>query len=97
MKLNFSPEVLSALSSKSPIVALESTIITHGMAYPQNLETALSVESVIRSQNATPATIAIILGEIHIGLTESQIDFLAKQGGNARKCSRRDLAACIAK
>lgn len=55
------------------------------------------MESVIRSQNATPATIAIILGEIHIGLTEDQIDYLAKQGGSVRKCSRRDLAACIAK
>jgi len=97
MKLNFSPEVLQALSSHSPLVALESTIITHGLSYPQNLETALSVESVIRSHKATPATIAIILGEIHIGLTEDQIDYLAQQGENVRKCSRRDLAGCIAK
>jgi pseudouridine-5'-phosphate glycosidase len=97
MKLNFSPEVLSALTSKSPIVALESTIITHGLSYPQNLQTALSVESVIRSHNAIPATIAIILGQIHIGLTTPQIDYLAQQGGKVRKCSRRDLAACIAK
>lgn len=97
MKLNFSPEVQQALSTNTPIVALESTIITHGLSYPQNLQTALSVESLIKSHHATPATIAIILGEIFIGLTPSQIDYLAQQGPKVQKCSRRDLASCINK
>lgn len=90
-----SPEVSDALANGRPVVALESTIITHGMPWPQNVETARAVEAVIRAEGATPATIAVIAGRLHIGLTEDELDALAK-AENVAKLSRADLAACIA-
>ncbi|KAF0852180.1 mitochondrial pseudouridine-5'-phosphate glycosidase (pseudoU degradation) [Andalucia godoyi] len=95
--LQFSPEVQDALDRNLPLVALESTIITHGMPFPANLETALAVEATVRQNGAVPATIAIIHGRIHVGLTAHQIEFLSKLPSKAvRKCSRRDLATCLA-
>lgn len=81
-----------------PVVALESTIITHGMQYPVNRDTALAVEAIVRENGAIPATIAIVSGVIKIGLTEAEIELLAKEGREtSRKCSRRDLAYVIAR
>ena len=93
--LTFSPEILTARANGTPIVALESTIITHGMPFPQNVQTALRVEAEVRSHGATPATIAIMAGRIHIGLTGDQLDQLG-QTQNGAKLSRADLAACLA-
>lgn len=90
--LAFSSEVLKALRFNLPIVALESTIITHGMEYPQNVNTALEVESVVRKTGAVPATIAIMDGHIKVGLTKEEITDLGKNKQNALKCSRRDIA-----
>ncbi|KAG0340028.1 hypothetical protein BG000_000820 [Podila horticola] len=95
--LNFSDEVKDALKNNKPIVALESTIISHGMPYPQNYETAIQVESVVRENGATPATIAILDGQIQIGLTNSQIQSLAELGRKSVKASRRDLAVVMSK
>ncbi|KAG0034003.1 hypothetical protein BGZ81_006515 [Podila clonocystis] len=95
--LNFSDEVKDALKNNKPIVALESTIISHGMPYPQNYETAIQVESVVRENGATPATIAILDGQIQIGLTNSQIQSLAELGRESVKASRRDLAVVMSK
>ncbi|KAF9906763.1 hypothetical protein BX616_000626 [Lobosporangium transversale] len=95
--LRFSDEVHSALESKKPLVALESTIISHGMPYPQNYETAVEVEKIVRDNGAVPATIAIIDGQIQIGLSQDQIRILAKLGRSAVKASRRDLAVVLAK
>ncbi|MEM1287649.1 MAG: pseudouridine-5'-phosphate glycosidase [Pseudomonadota bacterium] len=89
------PTVKKALSSAEPVVALESTIITHGMPYPQNLEMAEEVEDVIRQQGATPATIAVLDGSIRVGLSSSERSRLA-QTMDARKASRADLAYAIA-
>ena len=94
--LSFSPSVLRALKDGSPIVALESTIIAHGMPYPQNLETAKRVESVIRLHGAEPATIAILNGQPMIGLTDSQMELIARKGHEVAKVSRRDMAWAIA-
>ncbi|MDA8942091.1 pseudouridine-5'-phosphate glycosidase [bacterium] len=98
MKLNdyldFHPDVENALKNNLPIVALESTIISHGMPYPKNIETALLVEETIRSNNAVPATIAIIKGRLKIGLTEKEIEFLATSD-EIKKISRRDLAVAV--
>jgi len=94
--LHFSPEVQTALQDNAPIVALESTIITHGMPFPQNLETARLVESEVRKAGAIPATIAVIEGQLHIGLTEDELSQLA-QATDVAKLSRADLAACISK
>ena len=98
MKLNsyldIHPEVENALNSKMPIVALESTIISHGMPYPENIETALMVEETVRTNNAIPATIAIIKGRLKIGLTNEEIEFLATND-DVRKISRRDLAIAV--
>ncbi len=94
-QLQFSPEVAQALSQGGPIVALESTIITHGMPYPQNIETARLVEAEIRAAGATPATIAVMEGQIHIGLTETRLGALA-QAHQVMKLSRADLAVCLA-
>ena len=91
--LVFSPEVAAARNG--PIVALESTIITHGMPYPQNVQTARLVEAEIRAHGATPATIAVLDGVIHIGLPDAQLEALGQAKGVA-KLSRADLAACIA-
>nr|XP_026485162.1 pseudouridine-metabolizing bifunctional protein C1861.05 [Vanessa tameamea] len=91
----YSNEVRDAKADRKPIVALESTIITHGMPYPKNLETALEVEDIIRRQGATPATIAILQGQLTIGLTRDQLQYLAKAKG-VIKASRRDLAPVMA-
>ncbi|MEM9341457.1 MAG: pseudouridine-5'-phosphate glycosidase [Pseudomonadota bacterium] len=88
-----SPEVASALTSGTPVVALESTIITHGMPWPRNLETAKVVEADIRSAGATPATIAILDGRLHAGLTDERLTALA-QARDVAKLSRADLAVC---
>ncbi|CAL5228111.1 g11186 [Coccomyxa viridis] len=96
-KLIISPDVLKALREGTAVVALESTIISHGMPYPQNLETARAVEDVVRQHGATPATIAILGGVPHIGLTDSELESLASRGLNVCKTSRRDLALVVAK
>ncbi|MCI2398428.1 pseudouridine-5'-phosphate glycosidase [Aliiroseovarius subalbicans] len=93
--LTLSPEVAKAQADGTPIVALESTIITHGMPWPQNVETARMVEAVVRDGGAVPATIAVIDGALHIGLTDAQLDVLGQAKGVA-KLSRADMAACIA-
>ncbi|WP_431299666.1 pseudouridine-5'-phosphate glycosidase [Tabrizicola sp. BL-A-41-H6] len=90
-----SPEVTEARANGTPIVALESTIITHGMPFPQNVETAARVEAEVRAHGATPATIAILQHHIHIGLTEAELSRLGK-ARNVAKLSRADLAACLA-
>ncbi|MBW0157112.1 pseudouridine-5'-phosphate glycosidase [Sedimentimonas flavescens] len=93
--LTFAPEVRAALDAGKPVVALESTIITHGMPYPQNLKTARAVEAEVRAAGATPATIAIMGGHIHIGLTDEELERLA-QAEDVMKLSRADLAVCLA-
>lgn len=93
--LTFAPEVRAALDAGRPVVALESTIITHGMPYPQNLETAQAVEAEVRASGAVPATIAVMGGHIHIGLTPAELERLA-QTPDAMKLSRADLAVCLA-
>ncbi len=93
--MQFSPEVATALANGTPVVALESTIITHGMPYPQNVETARKVETVVRDGGATPATIAVLSGVLHIGLTDSELETLA-QAKDVAKLSRADIAACLA-
>ncbi|MEQ8897434.1 MAG: pseudouridine-5'-phosphate glycosidase [Roseovarius sp.] len=94
--ITFSPEVATALSDGAPVVALESTIITHGMPWPDNLSTARQVEQTVRDSGATPATIAVLNGTLHIGLTEAQLETLA-QAKDVAKLSRADLAVCIAR
>ncbi len=94
LPLTFSPEVASAQQTGAPVVALESTIITHGMPWPQNVETARAVEDAVRGAGAAPATIAIMAGRIHIGLTDAELDALGQAKGVA-KLSRADLAACL--
>ena len=100
MKLNdyldIHPDVEEAIKNKLPIVALESTIISHGMPYPKNIETALMVEDTVRSNNAIPATIAIINGRLKVGLSNKEIEFLATNN-KVRKISRRDLAIAVSK
>ena len=91
-----SPAVRSALLSSSPVIALESTIISHGMPYPQNVETARRVEEAARALQVTPATIAILDGKICVGLTDEQLQRLGQLGLSCRKCSRRDLALIVA-
>ena len=93
--LTFAPEVAQARRNGQPVVALESTIITHGMPWPQNLETALNAEAEVRSCGAVPATIAVMGGRIHIGLTGDELESLARTKDVA-KVSRADLAACLA-
>ena len=95
--LDVNPEVAQALAEGKPVVALESTIISHGMPYPQNVETALKVEEIIRSNGAVPATIAILGGRLKAGLTKDEIAYLGKQGQAVTKASRRDLAVLVAK
>ena len=95
LPLILSPEVAEARAAGAPIVALESTIITHGMPFPQNVETARRVEAEVRAHGAVPATIAILGGRIHVGLTEVELDGLGQATGVA-KLSRADLAACLA-
>jgi pseudouridylate synthase len=95
--LDFSPEVAEARSGKKPIVALESTIITHGMPYPLNVETALAVERAAREAGAVPATIAVVDGRLRVGLDGEEIDRLGLLGGGVAKASRRDLALTAAR
>ena len=95
--LDVSPEVAEALKNHKPVVALESTIISHGMPYPQNVETALKVEEIIRANGATPATIAILGGRLKAGLSKEEIEYLGKKGLNVTKASRRDLAVLTAR
>jgi pseudouridine-5'-phosphate glycosidase len=95
--LNIHPEIKKALADKRPVVALESTIISHGMPYPQNKGTALKVEQIVRDQGAVPATIAILDGQIKIGLTPDEIGHLASSGSDIIKASRRDLPYLLTK
>lgn len=95
--VQLSPEVEAALKEGRPIVALESTIISHGMPYPQNVETALECERICRENGAVPATCAIIGGKLCAGLTPEQIDYLGKEGLKVTKASRRDIPMLVAK
>ncbi len=95
--LDVNPEVAAAVAAGKPVVALESTIISHGMPYPQNVETALNVEKVIRENGAVPATIAILGGRLKAGLTAEEIEYLGKTGQAVTKASRRDLPVLVAK
>ena len=94
--LDVNPEVAAAIAAGKPVVALESTIISHGMPYPQNVETALNVEKIIRENGAVPATIAIIGGRLKAGLTKEEIEYFGKKGRAIHKASRRDLAVLCA-
>ena len=94
--LDISPEVQAALAEGKPVVALESTIISHGMPYPRNVETALMVEDTVRKNGAVPATIAIIGGRLKAGLSKEEIEYLGKTGRGVAKASRRDVAALVA-
>ena len=95
--LDVNPEVARAIAEGKPVVALESTIISHGMPYPQNVETALNVERIVRENGAVPATIAIIGGRLKAGLTPEEIEYFGKKGRAIHKASRRDLAVLCAK
>ncbi len=95
--LDISREVQQALADGKPVVALESTIISHGMPYPKNVETAMLVEKTIRENGAVPATIAIIGGRLKAGLSPEEIEYLGKSGRKVAKVSRRDLAAIVAR
>ena len=95
--LSISPEVQEALKAGKPVVALESTIISHGMPYPQNVETALKVEQTIRENGAVPATIAVIGRQLKAGCTPEEIEYLGKKGQAVIKASRRDLPVLIAR
>lgn len=95
--LDLSPEVAEALAAGKPVVALESTIISHGMPYPQNVETALAVEQVIRDNGAVPATICVIGGRLKAGCTKEEIEYLGKAGPKVTKASRRDLAMLVSR
>jgi len=93
--LDIHPDVENAIKNNEPVVALESTIISHGMPYPKNVETALMVEETVRSNNAVPATIAIINGKLKVGLTNDEIEYLATNE-EVKKVSRRDLPITVA-
>ncbi len=95
--LYVSPEVQEALAGNRPVVALESTIISHGMPYPQNVETALLVESTVRENGALPATIAIMGGKLCVGISRSQIEQLGQKGLTVAKASRRDLPVLLSR
>ena len=95
--LDVAPEVQEALDAGKPVVALESTIISHGMPYPKNVETAMLVEKTIRENGAVPATIAIIGGRLKAGLTAEEIEYFGKKGTAIAKASRRDLAVLCAR
>ncbi|SDO83273.1 pseudouridine-5'-phosphate glycosidase [Rhodoferax sp. OV413] len=94
--LDIHPEVAAALAAKRPVVALESTIIAHGMPYPQNVATALQVEAEVRTHGAVPATIAILNGRLKVGLTQAEIEQLGQGGRDVVKVSRRDVAFIVA-
>lgn len=93
--LEISKEVQEALANNLPVVALESTIISHGMPYPQNVETALNVEKIIRDNQAVPATIAIMDGKLKVGLSNQEIETLGKKGLDVIKTSRRDIPVIV--
>ena len=95
--LDVKPEVAESVAAGKPVVALESTIISHGMPYPQNVETALNVERIIRENGAVPATIAVIGGRLKAGLTPEEIEYFGKKGQAITKASRRDLAVLCAR
>lgn len=95
--LSISQEVQEALNAGKPVVALESTIISHGMPYPQNVETAMMVEQTIRDNGAVPATIAVIGGMLKAGCTPQEIEYLGKKGQEVTKASRRDLPVLVAR
>ena len=95
--LKLSPKMAAALEAGKPVIALESTIISHGMPYPQNVETALRCEAAARECGAEPATIAVIGGKLCAGLTEEEIDYLGRMGTKVTKASRRDLPVLAAK
>ena len=89
-------EVAEALAQNKPVVALESTVITHGLPYPDNVETAVQMQTAVRQGGAVPATIAIIQGTIHVGLNDDELEYLGKLAGTAvRKCSRRDIPLAV--
>ncbi|MCA9939218.1 MAG: pseudouridine-5'-phosphate glycosidase [Anaerolineales bacterium] len=95
--LHFLPEVEAALRAGAAVVALESTLITHGLPFPRNVETAAAIEAAVREVGAVPATIAILSGRIHVGLTAAQLSYLGQRPpGTVRKCSRRDLPLALA-
>ena len=94
-KTNIAPEVQAALAAGRAVVALESTVIAHGLPYPQNREVALAMEAIIQDEGAVPATIAVLGGALRVGLTASEIEHLA-MSPSVRKLSRRDIAACLA-
>jgi len=94
--LTLSDEVADAIASRRPVVALESTVISHGLPYPDNAKTALAMEAAVREGGAVPATIAVLNGKITVGLTEAQVEHLAlAPAGSVRKCSRRDLPIAV--
>ena len=95
--LDIKPNIRKALKEKRPVVALESTIISHGMPFPQNMETALKVEEIVRLNGAVPATIAILNGKLKVGLSKDEIEYLAKTGEKIVKASRRDLPFLLSK
>lgn len=95
--LDLTPEVADALATGKPVVALESTIISHGMPYPENVHTALEVERIVRENGAIPATVAIIGGRLRAGLTPEEIDYLGKRGREVAKVSRRDMPVIVAR
>jgi pseudouridine-5'-phosphate glycosidase len=96
--LHFSPEVEGALRDNGPVVALESTLITHGLPWPENADTALAMEAAVRESGAVPATIAVLGGRVSVGLFRDQIEMLARRpSGSVRKCSRRDLPIVVAR
>src|SRR5690554_4223022 len=95
-QLDISTEVKKALENNQPIVALESTIISHGMPYPQNVKTALTVEEVVKENGAIPATISIINGKLKIGMSEEEINYLGQKGESITKASRRDIPILVA-
>lgn len=94
--LNIAPEVVEAIQEKRPVVALESTIVAHGMAFPQNAETAFAVEKIIRDEGCVPATIAVRAGRLKVGLSETEIETLARNGPSIAKLSTRDLPHAVA-
>lgn len=94
--LQILPEVAEALAQNKPVVALESTVITHGLPYPDNVATADQMQTAVREGGAVPATIAIIQGQVHVGLTDDELEYLGQLAGTAvRKCSRRDIPLAI--
>lgn len=95
--ITYSPEVAEALKNGRPVIALESTIISHGMPYPQNVETAKNCERIARENGAVPATCAILGGKLCVGLTDEQLEYLGRSGAKVAKASRRDIAVIAAR